>query len=347
MMSQILKYSVVLLSYQFDQSTQVLSYSRFANNSKGFAAFEKWLEKQQISADIPLVFTMEATGVYHEELAWYLFEKDFHLSIVLANKSKAFFKAIGLKSKNDKIDAQGLALMGALQKLTKWQPLSPKLWELRKLNRHRDFLQKQKTQVRNQQHSLTQGKLDSQLLEKQYQSSLKLLEKQIKELEQAMQEMVEKDKQLQQKAKQVCSIPGIGMLTFIALIAETNGFALFENQRQLISYAGYDVVENQSGKRQGKTRISKKGNSHIRKALQFPALVAVKKQDSIFQKLYQGVYGRTKIKMKGYVAVQKKILVLVYTLYKSGQEFDLNYQSEEPKPYSKAEQNALLLQLVA
>ena len=50
----------------------------------------------------------------------------------------------------------------------------------------------------------------------------------------------------------------------------------FANQRQLVSYAagppgGYDVVENQSGNRSGKTRISKKGNSRIRRILHLPA----------------------------------------------------------------------------
>jgi len=39
----------------------------------------------------------------------------------------------------------------------------------------------------------------------------------------------------------------------------------FKNQRQLVSFAGYDVIENSSGKHRGKTKISKKGNAHIRR----------------------------------------------------------------------------------
>lgn len=65
-------------------------------------------------------------------------------------------------------------------------------------------------------------------------------------------------------------------MSVVTVIAETNGFALIKNQRQLVSYAGYDVVENQSGKRAGKTKISKKGNSHIRRILHMPALNAVR-----------------------------------------------------------------------
>jgi transposase len=45
----------------------------------------------------------------------------------------------------------------------------------------------------------------------------------------------------------------------------------FPNQRNLVSYAGYDLVENQSGTRSGKTRISKQGNHRIRRVLHLPA----------------------------------------------------------------------------
>lgn len=43
--------------------------------------------------------------------------------------------------------------------------------------------------------------------------------------------------------KIVSSIPGIGNLTAVTIIAETNGFELIKNKRQLVSYAGLDVRE--------------------------------------------------------------------------------------------------------
>lgn len=70
-------------------------------------------------------------------------------------------------------------------------------------------------------------------------------------------------------------IKGVAQTTLAVLLGETNGFALMENTSQLVSYAGYDVVEDQSGKRAGKTKISKKGNSRIRRALYFSAITAV------------------------------------------------------------------------
>ena len=118
------------------------------------------------------------------------------------------------------------------------------------------------------------------------------------------------------------SIKGLGILSFAVIAAETNGFTLFDNAASLINYAGYDVIENQSGKHTGKTKISKKGNSRIRRILHMPALSAVRDDQPQFQKLFERVYDRTKIKMKGYVAVQKKLLVMMYYLWKKNEKYD-------------------------
>ena len=131
---------------------------------------------------------------------------------------------------------------------------------------------------------------------------------------------------LKQKVGLLCSVKGIGRLTAATIIAETNCFALFENYKQLVSYSGYDVVENQSGNRVGKTKISKKGNSHIRRILHMAALNAVTFKVKPFVDLYDRVYKRTGIKMKGYVAVQRKLLVILYALFKKDQNFNLEVQ---------------------
>ena len=128
--------------------------------------------------------------------------------------------------------------------------------------------------------------------------------------------------------EQICAIKGVGILTVANLITETNEFALFENQRQLVSYAEYDVVENQSGKRVGRTRISKRGNSRIRRALHMSALQVVRYDQKPFVGLYERVFERTKIKMKGYVAVQRKLLTIIYALWTKDAKYDPCFVSE-------------------
>ena len=133
---------------------------------------------------------------------------------------------------------------------------------------------------------------------------------------------------------------GLGVLTMSTVLAETNGFTLFKNYKQLVSYAGYDVVEAQSGKRVGKTKISKRGNSRIRRALHMPSLVVIQHQVSPFKDLFDRTYEKHGIKMKSYVAVQKKLLVMIYHLWNKNEAYDVDYQKniqeEEQKLFSRA-----------
>ena len=104
----------------------------------------------------------------------------------------------------------------------------------------------------------------------------------------------------------------------------------FTNQRHLVSYAGYDVVENQSGNHSGKTapadrRISKKGNSRLRRILHMPAFNAVRFNEPTCKALYERVYDRTHIKMKAYVSVQKRLLLMAYALWRHGVDYDPEY----------------------
>jgi transposase len=127
---------------------------------------------------------------------------------------------------------------------------------------------------------------------------------------------------------------GLGTLTLATILAETNGFELFKNYKQLVSYAGYDIVESQSETRVSKTKISKKGNSRIRRALHMPSLIVIQCKEKPFLDLYNRTFEKHAIKMKSYVAVQKKILVMVYHLWQKEEVYDPNYrqtiQEKEP-----------------
>ena len=116
------------------QRVVVKSSTQITNTRKGFENLAQWIIKHK-KEDIPVVICMEATGIYHENCAYYLFENCFDTSIILPNKAKKYLEAIGLKSKNDSIDAKGLSRMGAEQFLERWQPMGTFFYELRLLTR--------------------------------------------------------------------------------------------------------------------------------------------------------------------------------------------------------------------
>jgi transposase len=298
----------------------------FSNSPKGFSSFESWITKNRKNPDAGLVLTMEATGVYHENLAWHFFTKRFNISIVLPLKAKRYLQSLGLRSKNDKIDAQGLATMGLQQELELWHPGSIELLKLRSLTRQHQAFQQAKTVFSNQLEAILHAAVSDPLVHKSLKSMLKNLDSEIEKLEAKICKVVEEDSFLAAKWNLMKSIKGMGLHTFAVVAAETAGFALFNNVKQLTCYAGYDVVENQSGGRSGKTKISKKGNAHLRRAMFMPAFNVVRYEQGSFKDIYQRVFDRTKIKMKAYVAVQRKLLSLIFALWKSDKPFNPKHQ---------------------
>ena len=318
------------------QRVMIIAQCSFTNNKKGFEAFILWAAKNTKLA-MPAVYLMEATGIYYEQLAWFLHDKKCSVSVVLPNKAKKYKEALGLKSKNDRIDAKGLAQMACEQNNTTWKPLTSNIYLLRLITRQIQSIAEQSTVLKNQLHSLQYCMYRDKAIEKMYARQLDLLQKNKKGLELRAQQIVEDDEILKRKFENIGKMKGLGLQNLAVIVAETNGFTAFENVAQLVSYAGYDVVENQSGKRSGKTKISKKGNHRIRRCLHFPAFNMIKYEVAPFKNLYERVYEKSKIKMKAYTAVQKKLLEYIYTLWKKDEAFDPGYQDKksrdaEPEP---------------
>lgn len=296
----------------------------FKNTLVGFIAFMKWIEKKRIDS-LTVRITIEATGVYYENLSHFLNDNGYYVSVVLPNKSKDYAGSLNLKTKTDKSDAKMLGQMGIERDLSRWQPVSAKMRLLKQLTRDRANLLQEKTAISNKIHALNHSFEPNKGVIKRLDQRLALLGKQLKQVEKEIKQAVKADELLNDKVTNICKVKGLGLITVATVIAETNGFVLFTSRGQLVSYAGYDVVQKESGTSvKGKSRISKKGNRHIRRALHFPAITMVKHEPQ-FKLLFDRILERSAIKMKAYVAVQRKALILIYTLFKNNSAYDPNY----------------------
>lgn len=275
-------FHVCLSLIEHDQQVKVKASTSFTNNPEGFKLLIEWINKHYKHKELPLIIIMEATGVYYEKCALTLFLAGYKVSVVLPNLAKKYLGSIGQKSKNDKIDARGLSRMGAERKLDEWQPMDDFFYTLRSYTRQHESLQQTKTILNNQKHAVENQAHINELVQKQLEHLIETIEAQIKELSKAINSHIKSNEDVCDKVKRICEIKGLGILTVAVIIAETNGFALFKNIPQLVSFSGYDVVEDQSGIHIGKTRISKQGNGHIRRALYMPALHAGNWEGSVF-----------------------------------------------------------------
>lgn len=323
----------VLMRKDIQGDLAVAASRRFSNGKEGFGRLMQWLSAKCKDSGASLHITLEASGVYHESLCYALNRKGYELSVVLPNKAKHYMRSLGLKSKNDKTDARGLAHMGAQQSLPVWTPASPIMLELRALLRYRESQQETLTQTKSELHAIEHSANPNKFVVRKLKQTVKRIKALIAQIDEELTNCLAKDPELERKVQMIAdSIPGVAILTVATVVAETGGFKLFTSAKQLTSYAGYDVIENQSGNRIGKTKMSKQGNSHIRRILHMPALNVVRFKVGNFKGIFMRILKSTGVKMKAYVAIQRKLLCLIYTLWKNDQPFDPVYHIEATTP---------------
>lgn len=319
------EFSACLLSYHLiEQTHRVIARKTFKNRQSGFKTCLKWARRHTGKQSGPLRVTMEATGVYYEPLALHVKENhpSIHLAVVLPSKSKQYIKSRGLRSKTDKIDAFGLALMGAERQLNGWEGIDPFWRELRAMTRTRANLQDQRTQMRNQLHALDHSGVAAPKARQSLAECIQALGEQIDQLYSRITKHLKKREQLSELIAYLRSIPGIGLLTIAVVLAETNGFEQFYSISQLISFSGYDVVIRQSGQWQGESGISKQGSKYIRRAMYMPASTIVCCKNGPVYEFYQRLRAKHNIDMKAHVATQKKLLTYMYVLWNKQEAFD-------------------------
>lgn len=310
-----------------DMNVILRSIKSFSNNSGGFSKMVTWVEKFSVKS-LSIHFVVEATGVYHEKLAEYLFDNGFDISVILPMRISNFAKSLQTKTTTDKTASEAISQFGLLKKLDKWQKPDNTYRLLRNLTRERGQLMQQRIIAKNQLHAEETGAWANKNAIRRIKSRIKFFNKQILQIESEINQIVKGHNDLKQKLEYVQSIKGVGLLTAVTIIAETDGFNLIRNSRQLVSYAGLDVIQKQSGTSvRGKPRISHRGNRHIRKALHFPALSAIQ-NDQFSKEHFARLVSRHGIKMKAAVSVQRKLLVLIYTMWKKRTIYDPMYHQQ-------------------
>lgn len=327
---------VVCLGRMYDDWTpELYGYKTFANTVKGFATLVLWLKKNTEEV-IPVRFVMEATGVYHEALAYFLSENGYEISIVLPNKISNYTRTLEVKTITDKTASEAITRFGLERKLDLWQKPRDIFKRLRQLTRERGQIVEERTAVKNQLHAEQVEAEPNKKSIKRIQDRIKMLNKQEKEIKEEVAALIKEDKEIAGLVILICSLPGIGILTAAIVLAETNGFELIRNKRQLTSYAGFDIIEKQSGiSVKGKTRISKKGNKYLRKAMHLPALAAIK-HDERYKAIFARTVGKHGIKMKAAVVVQRKLLEMIFTLFKNKTEYDKDYLNRNEDEINEA-----------
>jgi transposase len=203
------KLDVCFIEVTADQSQRVKGRRQFSNTPGGHKELDSWCKKHR-QLNLPVQVLMEATGVYHEQLAMFLQRKQYIISVVLPTKAKRYMQSIGLKTKNDKIDAIGLGRMCAEQKHDPWQPMAAYFYKLRQLTRYHQRLQETKTSFGNLMHSIEHSAFTSKDVIKYPEKMLDEIQNQLYKVEQRIQEHIRSDAAVAKKVENISKIKGVG-----------------------------------------------------------------------------------------------------------------------------------------
>ena len=309
-------------SSDLNQNEHFSKSKSFSNSEMGFKDLIKWT-RDNTSTD-NLWFVMEATGVYYENLAYWLLDNNQSVSVFLPNKINHYAKTLDIKTKTDQVDAQILAKIGLERKLRKWNVPTSIMQHIKGLTRECRECKAKLTVAKNQLHARRHAHKPSCNTLKRLKKQIQLVENQLKQIETELRALISDDPYLTNKIQKLESIPGIRFMTIVSILGETNGFALVTNAKQLVSYAGLDIKHNQSGNKEGKSKISKRGNRFIRHSLYMPALSSSKHNPNLKAFYIRINHGKPSKKI-GVTAVARKLLILMYTLWKNDTSFIPNY----------------------
>ncbi len=302
------KFDVALLLASGKYKTKV-----FANSTKGFTSLQQWLVDQQA---LHVHACMEATGVYGDALALFLADAGHVVSVINPAQIKAFAQAELVRNKTDAVDARLIARFGALHQPPAWTPPPRSVRDLQALVRRLDAL--------NDLHQQEANRLDvcEDTVRASIESVLATLDIQIQEIRQKIQDHIDHDPDLRGKRDLLESIPGIATATSAQLLVYLGQEERFHKAKEFAAFAGLTPRRVESGSSVNlKSRLSKMGDSRLRKALYMPAVSAMR-HNPVMRAFAQRMLANGKPKKVIVCAIMRKLIHLAFGVLRSGQAFN-------------------------
>lgn len=303
----------------------------FENSGIGFKRLLEW-SGNEVDSSVPVTYLMETTGCYHESLALFLTRNGMTVIIVHANKAKSFARLNGQRTKTDPVDSRMLAMMGCdTPGLKPWPLPDEKYLRLRDMSRLSEQLDKTHAQVLCRMEAVTHSGHVTKSVLKAHKSLLKSIERVRGANERDMYELVDGDPVIKAGVGRMESIKCVGRKTAVLVTAETLGFHQMTSLKQVASYAGLDVKKEQSGEMDKKGHVTKRGNAHLRAALFFPAMVASWSNPPLMEDYNRICLSHPQSKTIAQVALERKLLCLMYSVWKSGKKWDPEYEKHKTR----------------
>jgi transposase len=244
------------------------------------------------------------------------------------------------KVKTDKIDAKVLAQLGAADFLPEvWAP-DEVTRALRRRVAHRSSLVRQRTRLRNQVHAvLARNLIDAPVTDvfgqggrrwltdvqlpvherEQVDSNLRLHDALDVEIELVERQLAEQAL-TRSDVRHLMTIPGVGAITALALVAVIGDATRFPSPRHLVGYLGLDPRVRQSGEKAARHgHISRAGQAHARGLLVEAAHTAIRTPGPL--RAFHGRIATRRGKQIALCATARKLAVLAWHLLTKDEDY--------------------------
>ncbi len=311
-----------------EEDTEVEHFRRIPRRSfdrtpEGIQEYLQWLQDRSVGRSLQIRVIMEATGRYSLQLCAGLVAKAPQLAPAIVNpkQAKHFHKSLGLRNKTDPVDSRSLGLMGKERKPAPYQEFPPEYQKLRELVRYRRELSNELVA-----EELRQQEIESDSSIKSFlRSHIRHLKTLLRRLDRELKSLLDLYLKLTRDVELLITIPGVGRLTALTVLAELGDLRRFRRSRQISAMAGLCPNIFQSGDSLHFTRINRNGNSAVRKALYMPALCVCRYPENPLAKTFLRLQENGLSAKAARVAVMRKLLVLMRAIIINQQSYQVDY----------------------
>lgn len=250
------------------------------NTPAGHQALMSWAMKHTGEDVSTLHFVMEATGVYHEALAYMLHNAGAKVSVMNPARVREYGNSLGGQSKNDKKDSAILARFGMTQSPALWEPEALEIRQLKALIARCDAVKQDIQREVNRLEKAVVSNASADVCE-----SIETVREQLvtekERLESLIDDHIDNHPGLKKDKELLESIPAIGSVMARQMLAVIRSRS-FKSASQRAAFLGLIPVEHQSGTSvYSPPRLSKRGDARVRGKLYMAAVVATKHNPDI------------------------------------------------------------------
>lgn len=291
----------------------------FGNTPKDYLLLMDWAIKQIKGPIESIHFVMEATGIYHEALAYALYKAGAKVSVVNPAQIRDYARSLGTRTKTDKKDSVVITRFGLTQTPRLWQPEPGEIRTLKALISRLEAVEQdaQREKNRLEKAEISQATEEVQI---SIHTVLEQLEKEKKRLEDLINQHIDSHPPLKKDRTLLESIPGIGPVVSRLMVTVIRSRD-FDAAPQCAAFMGRVPVQHESGSSiRGRSHLSKAGNARIRAKLYMAAVVSIQYNPDIKQQ-YERLLKKGKVKMSALGAAMRKLVHICFGVLKHQQPY--------------------------